>query len=75
MANRKFLHVTPEGEGWVIKREGEAAEVARLRTQAEAFERAREIAQREGGEVLVHGEDGQIRDRRSYGGDPNPPKG
>jgi hypothetical protein len=26
-------------------------------------------------EHLIHGTDGQIRERNSYGNDPNPPKG
>ena len=44
-------------------------------TQAEATERAREIARWEKSELLVHGRDGEIRSRDSFGHDPFPPKG
>jgi hypothetical protein len=36
---------------------------------------ARETARREQSEVIIQGEDGQIRERNSYGNDPHPPKG
>jgi Uncharacterized protein conserved in bacteria (DUF2188) len=44
-------------------------------TQGEAVNRAREIARRQKGELLVHDRDGEIRSRDSYGHDPYPPKG
>ena len=43
-------------------------------TQAQAIERAREQAQRQQVEVVIHRKDGTIRDSDSYGNDPNPPK-
>ncbi|MCU4363559.1 DUF2188 domain-containing protein, partial [Acinetobacter sp. WU_MDCI_Abxc22] len=45
------------------------------RTQQEAFDAAREIAQNQKSEVLIHGRNGQIRERNSYGNDPFPPEG
>jgi len=36
---------------------------------------AREIAQRQGTELFVHGRDGRIRERDSHGHDPHPPRG
>jgi hypothetical protein len=46
------------------------------RTQQEAIDAGREIARNQGGELLIHGRDGQIRDRDSSGGrDPYPPRG
>jgi hypothetical protein len=44
-------------------------------TQAEATERARDIARRQRSELLVHSRDGEIRSRDSYGHAPYPPKG
>ena len=35
----------------------------------------KEIAQNQESEMLVHGKNGQIRERNSYGNDPYPPKG
>lgn len=45
------------------------------RRLAEAERAAREIAINQQSEVLIHGEDGRIRARNSYGNDPFPPKG
>ena len=44
-------------------------------SQGEAIEAAREIAQHQQSEVVIHRPDGRIRDRDSYGNDPFPPKG
>ena len=44
-------------------------------TQREATEQARDIAQNQSSEVLIHGRNGRIRERNSYGNDPFPPKG
>ena len=44
-------------------------------TQTAATERARKIARWEKSELLVHGRDGEIRSRHSFGHDPFPPKG
>nr|WP_317049978.1 DUF2188 domain-containing protein [Clostridium neonatale] len=37
--------------------------------------RAREIAQNQKSEVIVHGRNGRIRQKNSYGNDPFPPRG
>lgn len=47
----------------------------RYDTQREAIEAASEIARKQRTEVYVHGRDGRIRERNSYGNDPFPPKG
>lgn len=38
-------------------------------------DRAREITQNQGTELVIHGRDGQIRSKDSHGHDPFPPKG
>lgn len=37
-------------------------------------EAAKAIAKNQGSEVIIHREDGTIREKNSYGNDPNPPK-
>jgi Uncharacterized protein conserved in bacteria (DUF2188) len=59
----------------VVEREGATRVSSRHRTQAEADERARAVARREGVELVVHGRDGRIRQRDSYGDDPANSKG
>lgn len=68
-------HVVKRPNGWAVRGEGNSRDTSVHRTQAEAQERAREIAQNQKSEVLIHGRDGKIRERDSYGNDPNPPKG
>jgi len=75
---RNERHVTPHPkDGWQVKNPGSDRASARTNTQAEAIERAREIVGNSGGgEVVIHGRDGRIRDSDTIrpGNDPNPPK-
>lgn len=71
---KKNYHVVPDGKDWKVKLEkGERADSIHD-TQRDAISRARELAQRSHGEVVIHRPDGTIRDKDSYGNDPNPPK-
>lgn len=69
------IHVVPHKGKWAIKREGEKTPVETHETQKKAIERGREIAKKDRVELLIHGRDGQIRERSSYGKDPYPPSG
>ncbi|MCB1599569.1 MAG: DUF2188 domain-containing protein [Lysobacterales bacterium] len=71
----KNVHVVPHPEGWAVKSEGAERAASVHDTQREAEAAAREIAQRRESEILIHGQDGRIRERDSYGNDPFPPKG
>ena len=46
----------------------------RFVTQREAILYGRKISKAQGTEFYVHGRDGMVRSRDSYGNDPNPPK-
>lgn len=70
----KNQHVVPNNGKWSVKGEGNSKYTTTANTQKEAVERAREIAQNQRSEVVIHGRNGQIRDKDSYGNDPNPPK-
>ena len=72
----KNQHVTkhPDG-GWQVKGAGNSRATKRTSTQAEAQAIARNIAINQKSEVLIHGCNGQIRAKDSYGNDPHPPKG
>jgi len=70
----KNQHVVPRKDGWAVKREGSSKAGSVHPTQGDAIERARDIAQRERSEVIIHRPDGRIRDKDSYGKDPCPPK-
>ena len=75
MAN-KNQHVTPHKDGgWQVKGAGNSRATARTETQSQAIKIARDIAINNGSEVVIHGENGRIREKNSYGNDPFPPKG
>lgn len=67
-------HVVPHGDGWAVRGEGNSKVTSVHPTQTSAFEAAREIAINRRAEVITHRPDGTIRDKDSYGNDPNPPK-
>jgi hypothetical protein len=71
----KNQHVVPHGDGWAVRAEGNERATSVHRTQSEATDSARQIATNQRSEVLIHGRNGQIRERNSYGNDPCPPKG
>lgn len=67
----KNQHVTPKGDGtWNVTGAGNSKATSNHPTQKAAQERAREIATNQKSEVLIHGKDGKIRDKHSYGNDP-----
>lgn len=68
------LHVVQRDRGWAVKGEGESWDRSQHQTQAEAIAAARIQAQVTAAEVVIHGRDGLIRDKDSYGNDPVPPK-
>lgn len=71
----KNQHVVPHGDDWAVKGEGNSRATSVHSTQQEAIEQARDIAKNQQSELLIHGTNGQIRERNSYGDDPFPPKG
>jgi len=72
---KKTQHVVknPDG-GWAVKKGGSTKATKVYQTQAEAIRRGREIAQNQKAEFYVHGRDGRIQKKDSYGKDPFPPK-
>lgn len=67
--------VAPRGDKWIAKGEGNQRATRVVDTQKEAISIARERAMKEQSELIIRGRNGQIRDKRSYGNDPFPPKG
>jgi hypothetical protein len=73
--SKKGQHVVPSGGKWSVRRAGAARASHTFNTQQEAVARARELARSQGAELYIHGRDGRIRERNSFGTDPFPPKG
>jgi len=61
--------------GWQVRVEGKTRAQSIHNTQAEAAAVGKEIARRNKSELLIHGRDGRIRDRSTFGHDPQRTKG
>ena len=73
--SKKNQHVVPHSGGWAVKGAGNQKATSVHSTQREAIGAARDIARNQGSEMFIHGENGRIRERNTYGNDPFPPKG
>lgn len=71
MANQ---HIVKRGDQWAIRAENAKRDTRVVDKQAEAIKAGRQIAKNQGSELIIHGRDGRIRARDSYGSDPFPPK-
>lgn len=73
--SKKNYHVVPNGDGWAVKGSGNERYTRLADTQADAIQMAKQFAQNQGTELVIHRPNGQIREAWSYGNDPFPPKG
>lgn len=73
-SERTEYHVTPIGQQWHVKRNGEA--VLTVETKEQAVSEARERARGEQpSQVVIHTGDGKVEDESTYTDDPFPPRG
>jgi hypothetical protein len=61
--------------GWHVRVEGTARARSIHKTQADATKAGSAIARKNKSELLIHGRDGKIRERSTYGHDPRRTKG
>lgn len=59
-------YVVPREERWAVRGRGEDARAVVFATQADAIRHARMLARLSGGELVIHGRDGRIREKRGY---------
>jgi hypothetical protein len=72
---KKSQHVVRSTSGgWDVKKGGASRASKHFDTQQEAINYGREVAKNQKAEFYVHGRDGRIREKDSYGKDPLPPK-
>jgi hypothetical protein len=62
------VHVVTTDGGWALEVDGQ--ERGSFDTQDEAIQQGRQLAEEEQGELVIHGEGGQIRQKDSHGSDP-----
>lgn len=74
--SKKSVRVQRDGKGnWKVTKDGSKRASAVTDTQKEAIDRGKAIAKRDKTELVIHGTDGKIREKNSYGNDPHPPQG
>lgn len=70
MANQ---HIVKRGNDWAVRKEGAERDTRLFNTQVEAIKAGKKIAENQRSELFIHGRDGKIRERNTYGNDPCPP--
>lgn len=70
----KQIHVVPDGKRWAVKSSGTPNPLSTHRTQGDAIQAAKPLAQMLRTELVIHKPDGTIRDKDSFGNDPFPPR-
>lgn len=72
---KKSQHIVKSSTGgWAVKKGGAEKSTKNFDTQQEAINWGREVAKNQKAEFYIHGKDGKIRDKDSYGNDSCPPK-
>ena len=67
--NRKrtwHQHVVPYEDSWAVRREGNKRITSKHRKQSTAIRKAKTLAKKHNADVIIHREDGTIRDRINY---------
>jgi hypothetical protein len=75
MSGKRDVHVVPSDKGWRVEVEGHSRASGTHETQQAAWQQAKQIAQRNQSQALLHGRNGQIRERTTYGHKPGRTKG
>ena len=66
-------HVVPSPSGgWAVRNSGAARASRTFDTQADAVNYGRTVAKKTHSELYVHGRDGTIKEKNTYGRDPYP---
>ena len=73
---KKDVHITNHpGGGFQVKTSGSSKPYRVTPTQRAAIEIGTEVAKNQHSELVIHGTNGKIRQKNSYGNDPYAPKG
>lgn len=75
MAKNIHTVYNSDRQRWESKAEGRQEPLSTHRTKENAIEKAAALAKKAKSEHLIHGKDGKIHERNSYGNDPFPPRG
>ncbi|OUR90967.1 hypothetical protein A9Q87_13185 [Flavobacteriales bacterium 34_180_T64] len=59
-------HVVPYRDDWAVRREGNKRITSKHRRQDTAIRKAKRLAKKHNADVIIHRQDGTIRDRINY---------
>ena len=68
-------HVLPSNDGWKVQKANSDKATKIFDNQKDAITYGRQIAMNQQTELSIHGKNGQIREKNSYGKDNFPPRG
>ena len=72
MANKHVVYL--KNGNWGIKNEGNPIPIYQSKTQSDSIKKGIILAKKAHSELVIHGLDGKIRDKDSYGNDACPPR-
>lgn len=72
--DKKSQHVVPSLRGWMVVKAGSSKPSSTHASQREAIAKATTVAKNQKTDLFIHGRDGRIRERSSFGSDPVAPK-
>ena len=72
MARRSNVHVSKDEGRWKVTQRG--SKLSSHKKQTNAIQAGRREARRDAVDLVIHGRDGRIRSKDSYGRDPFPPR-
>lgn len=73
--SKEDVHIVPENNQWASKVEKENQPKKIAKTQKDAIKLGRELAKSSRSELIIHGRDGRIKEKNTYGKDPRKIKG
>ncbi len=71
---KKNIHTTYKDGGWRTIQEGRKTPLSSHSTKDRAIKASIKQAKKDEVEHIIHGKDGKIQDKDSYGKDPMPPR-
>jgi hypothetical protein len=75
MPNRNNFWTTKRSDGWAVMREGNEKATSRHATQESAWAETKARARETGGEAFLQNRQARIRERNTYGHDPEKSEG
>jgi len=73
--SKKTQHIVKHSDGWAVRKSGSSRATKVFETQSEAYDYGRTVAINQHTELFLHGRNGRIRERNSYGNDPRSSRG